>query len=83
MTGATATMMQLQLFDGDGKLLCDMDNNDATLESYPVQNGYRVHVSEIIPFLIHIYGGLSVCTLTLCCVCIGNQQGSNKVQGSV
>ena len=46
-------MMQLQLFDGDGKLLCDMDNNDATLQSYSVQNGYRIHVRR--PFLI-MYG---------------------------
>lgn len=38
-------MMQVQLFDNDGKLLCELNNDDATLGSYPIKDGYRVHVS--------------------------------------
>ena len=36
--------MQLQLLDGDGKLICEMDKDSATLGSYPVENGYKIHV---------------------------------------
>ncbi len=48
VTGATASMMQLQLFDEDGRMVCEVDNDDATLESYPVKNGYRIHVRKIV-----------------------------------
>ena len=44
ITGATASLMQLQLLDGDGKLICEMDKDSATLGSYPVENGYKIHV---------------------------------------
>ena len=36
--------MQLQLLDGDGKLICEMDNDSAILGSYPVENGHKIHV---------------------------------------
>ena len=38
--------MQLQLLDADGKLICELDNDDAPLGSYPVQDGFRLHVSS-------------------------------------
>lgn len=38
------SLMQLQLLDGDGKLICEMDKDSATLGSYPVENGYKIHV---------------------------------------
>ena len=46
ITGATASLMQMQLFDPDGKLVCELDNDDASLNSYPVKNGFRIHVSS-------------------------------------
>ncbi len=46
VTGATASMMQLQLLDEDGKMICEVDNDSAMLDSYPVKNGYRIHVRE-------------------------------------
>ncbi len=48
VTGATASMMQLQLFDEDGKIVCEMDNDCAVLDSYPVKDGYRIHVSSLV-----------------------------------
>ena len=56
VTGATAGLCDLQLFDTEGKLVCLMDNDDVPLGSYPVLNGYRVHVSKmnIQQFFIYI-----------------------------
>ena len=45
ITGATAGMMQLQLYDDDSKLLCELDKDSSPLQAYPVQDGYRIHVS--------------------------------------
>lgn len=39
-------MMQLQLMDEDGKMVCEVDNDSAVLDSYPVKDGYRIHVSR-------------------------------------
>lgn len=49
VTGATALLMQLQLLDADGKLICELDNDDAPLGSYPVQDGFRLHVIDKDP----------------------------------
>lgn len=49
ITGATSTLMQLQLFNSDGKLVCELDNNTATLGSYPVENGFRIHAIDNDP----------------------------------
>lgn len=38
--------MQLQLLDGDGKFICEMDNDTAVLGSYPVENGHKIHVCD-------------------------------------
>ena len=38
--------MQLQLLDGDGKFVCEMDNDTAVLGSYPVENGHKIHVCD-------------------------------------
>ena len=46
VTGATATNIQLQLFGKDDKFVCDLDNNDALLGSYPVDEDMRIHVSN-------------------------------------
>ena len=37
--------MDLELYDKDSKLICKLDNDDKTLESYDVQDGMRIHVS--------------------------------------
>ena len=47
--------MQLQLFDNDGKYLCELDNDDSTLESYPIKDGYRVHVSTLSLTLDYVH----------------------------
>ena len=47
VTGATASLCELQLFDTEGKLVCGLDNDDAPLSSYPVGNGFRVHVRGV------------------------------------
>lgn len=44
ITGATASYMQLQLFDKQSKFVCDLDNDDTVLGAYPVQDGFRIHV---------------------------------------
>jgi len=44
VTGATASMCELLLYDTEGKLVCGLDNDDAPLSSYPANNGFRVHV---------------------------------------
>ena len=41
--------MQLELFSGS-KLICKIDNNDAMLGSFPIENGMRIHVIDNILF---------------------------------
>ncbi len=45
ITGVTASFMRLQLFDLDRKLVCELDKEECTLGSYPVENGFGIHVS--------------------------------------
>lgn len=42
--------MQLELYSGS-KLLCKIDNDEATFGSYPVEDGMRLHVVDNISFL--------------------------------
>lgn len=51
ITGATASLAQLQVFDADGRPICELDNDQATLGSYPVQNGFRIHVRILMLYL--------------------------------
>lgn len=39
--------MQLELFSGS-KLICKIDNNEALLGSYPIEDGMRLHVIDNI-----------------------------------
>lgn len=41
--------MQLELFSGS-KLVCKIDNNDAMLGSYNIEDGMRIHVIDSILF---------------------------------
>lgn len=47
ITGATASLVQLQLYNEDNELLCELDDDAAPLKSYPVKNGYRIHVRKL------------------------------------
>ena len=44
ITGATASLMKLQLFDDSDKLVCELCDDTSTLGSAPVKDGYRLHV---------------------------------------
>ena len=39
--------MEVQLLDKEGKLLCVLDNDDALLGAYPVDDNMRLHVCSI------------------------------------
>lgn len=41
--------MQLELYSGD-KFLCKIEDNDAMLGSYPIEEGMRIHVLDNILF---------------------------------
>lgn len=43
--------MQVQLFNGD-KIIAQLDNDDAELGSYPIQNDMRLHVVDSIQSFI-------------------------------
>lgn len=45
ITGGSASTMQLQLLNGD-KLITQLDNNEAELGSYPIENDMRIHVVD-------------------------------------
>lgn len=46
ITGGCATTMKLSAHDKDNKLVCDLDNEDALLGSYPIDSGMRIHVVD-------------------------------------
>ena len=50
MTGSSCGNMKLDLFDKDDKLICKLDNDDAMLGSYPVEDGMRIHVCSQVHF---------------------------------
>ncbi|XP_053604427.1 tubulin-folding cofactor B [Plodia interpunctella] len=46
VTGGNAATMKLKLFDSKNNFVCDIDNNDALLGSYPIDDGMRIHVID-------------------------------------
>ena len=42
--------MQLQLLSKEGKLVGKLDNDDALLGSYPVDDGMKIHVRKLTVF---------------------------------
>jgi tubulin-folding cofactor B len=46
ITGGTAANMQISVFDKEDKPVCEFDNNDALLGSYPVDSGHRMHIID-------------------------------------
>ncbi|KAL5009224.1 hypothetical protein ScPMuIL_014805 [Solemya velum] len=46
LTGSVTGNMKLELFDKENKRVCILDNDDAMLGSYPVEDGMRIHVTD-------------------------------------
>lgn len=46
MTGANCNTMQLQAYNKDNVLVCDLVNDEALLGSYPIDDGMRIHVVD-------------------------------------
>jgi len=44
VTGSIAANMRLEVYDKENKIVCKLDNNEASLGSYPVDDGMRLHV---------------------------------------
>ena len=47
VVGSPASCMELELYGADEKFCCKLDQEDALLGSYPVDNGCRIHVSPL------------------------------------
>ena len=62
--------MEVQLLDKEGKLLCVLDNDDALLGAYPVDDNMRLHVCFIN--LLFIHWGYNVMLLKIMSYCIIN-----------
>lgn len=45
ITGCSAAATDLELYTSEGKLVGPINNDDALLGSYPVEDGMRIHVS--------------------------------------
>lgn len=48
VVGAPASCMDLELFSVSDKFLQKMDDNEALLGSYPVDDNCRIHVCRIV-----------------------------------
>ncbi|OWF45699.1 tubulin-folding cofactor B-like [Mizuhopecten yessoensis] len=46
VTGSIAGNMKLEAYNKDDKLICKLDDNEALLGSYPVDDGMRLHVVD-------------------------------------
>lgn len=46
LTGGSSDTMQLELFTKDNKLVCPLNNDEALLGSYPIEDGMRLHVVD-------------------------------------
>ena len=44
ITGCSAMTMEIRLLDTEGKFLCILNNEDALLGAYPVDDNMRLHV---------------------------------------
>ena len=45
MTGASCNKMIIEVYGKDEKFVCRLDNNDALVGSYPIDDGARLHVT--------------------------------------
>lgn len=55
-TGGNAATMSLELYSKEDTLIGKLDNDDALLGSYAVDNGMRLHVSQIIVCVFTVQG---------------------------
>ncbi|XP_013141672.1 PREDICTED: tubulin-folding cofactor B [Papilio polytes] len=46
VTGGSAPTMKLKVFDKKNNFVCDIDNDNALLGSYPIDDGARIHVID-------------------------------------
>ncbi|XP_046978031.1 tubulin-folding cofactor B [Vanessa cardui] len=46
LTGGSASTMKLKVFDSKNNFVCDINNDDALLGSYPIDDGMRIHVTD-------------------------------------
>ncbi|KOB71976.1 Tubulin folding cofactor B [Operophtera brumata] len=43
VTGGSASTMKLKVYDSKNKFVCDIDNDEALLGSYHIDDGSRIH----------------------------------------
>lgn len=60
ITGCSAMSMEIQLLDTEGKFLCILNNEDALLGAYPVDDNMRLHVGISWLCKCHLLAGRSV-----------------------
>lgn len=46
MTGGDSNTMQLEIYSKENAHICKLDNNEALLGSYPINDGMRLHVID-------------------------------------
>ncbi|XP_027223599.1 tubulin-folding cofactor B isoform X1 [Penaeus vannamei] len=46
ITGGSAGTMSLEVYDPDDKLICFLNDNDALLGSFNIEDNYRIHVTD-------------------------------------
>lgn len=46
MTGGNCNTMQIEAYTKDNKLVCKLEDDNALLGSYPLENGMRLHVID-------------------------------------
>jgi len=44
VTGAACNSMIIEVYNKEDKFICRLDNNDALIGSYPIDDGARLHV---------------------------------------
>lgn len=47
--------MELELYGADDKFYSKLDQDDALLGSYPVDDGCRIHVRPPFPHHVHLF----------------------------
>ena len=66
LTGGSVGSMKVTVLDKENQLVCNLDNNDALLGSYPIDSGMIIHVCEMNINCVCIH--LSVCLSA--CICL-------------
>lgn len=54
ITGCSAMTMEIQLLDTEGKFLCILNNEDALLGAYPVDDNMRLHVGTSLSYIMRV-----------------------------